>query len=164
MNASATKPAGNSGAEKGNAIIELAIVVPVLLVLSMGAADFARVFYHIITLTGAADTGASYGALSAVYSGRNSQMTQIAKDDASSISHTATVTATADRYCDCPANPATGPGDASAVDCIVGTCPGYGPPRVYVRTRVQQQFSTFGRYPGIPQPLNLGPWAYRRVQ
>lgn len=152
--------------ERGAAIVEFAIMFPVLVMMCMGAADFGRLFFHAVTVTQAAGTGVFYGAQGGFTSGRFSQMQQEAEDDADDLDRMGTVSATADRYCDCPDAPATGPADTNAVDCITGTCTtnGYGPPRVFVRTRVQQTFRTFGRYPGIPYGVDVGERAFLRVQ
>jgi len=45
---------------KGQAIVELAIILPLLLLMIMGAFDFARAFYTKTTLTNAAREGAYY--------------------------------------------------------------------------------------------------------
>src|SRR5262245_9224663 len=51
-------------AERGAALVELVVTLPVLLVLLVGTADFARVFYLAIALTNAARAGAQFGAKS----------------------------------------------------------------------------------------------------
>jgi hypothetical protein len=48
----------------GGALVELAIVLPLLLIIFAGTVDFARVFYATISLTNAARAGAQYGSAS----------------------------------------------------------------------------------------------------
>lgn len=122
---------------RGQAMVELALAATLLLIITIGAADFARVFYDAIAVSHAAAAG---------------------------IQRDGSLTAETDRYCDCPADPATGPSDSAAVDCIVGTCAGYGQPRVYVRTRVRQDFRTLGPWPGVPDPVDINQLAYFRAQ
>ena len=50
--------------EKGSAFVELALFTPVLLLMLVGALDFARVYYADITLSNAAEVGALYGSRS----------------------------------------------------------------------------------------------------
>src|SRR4029077_3574149 len=47
---------------RGQSMVELAIVVPVLALLLVASADFARVFYFSITVNNAARAGAQYGS------------------------------------------------------------------------------------------------------
>ena len=47
---------------RGASIVELAVALPVIVLLVIGAADFARVFYMAIELQNAARAGAQYGA------------------------------------------------------------------------------------------------------
>jgi hypothetical protein len=45
-------------ATRGQALVELALVVPMLFFLSLAAIDLGRVFYSLITVTNAARAGA----------------------------------------------------------------------------------------------------------
>lgn len=150
--------------KQGNAIIELAIAFPVLLLLVFGAADFARLFYNAVTVSDASYAGSFYGALRGVNSALFSEMETIARQSAKDIDKPGSLTVVSDRFCDCPANPATGPNDPNAVSCITGACPGYGPPRVYVRTEVANKFDAIAHFPGIPGNINIRRFTYIRVQ
>lgn len=150
--------------KQGNAIIELAIAFPVLMLLVIGAADFARLFYNAVTVSDASYAGSFYGALRGVNSALFSEMEQIARQSAKDIDKPGRLTVVADRFCDCPANPASGPTDPNAVSCISGSCPGYGPPRVYVRTEVTNRFDAAAPFPGIPSDVNVRRFTYIRVQ
>jgi Flp pilus assembly protein TadG len=48
--------------EAGNALVEAAFFLPLLLLLLMGVADFGRAYYLAIEVAGAAHAGAVYGA------------------------------------------------------------------------------------------------------
>ena len=48
--------------ERGNSLIEIALLLPFFLLLVMGAVDFGRAFYWAIQVEGAAQAGAEYGA------------------------------------------------------------------------------------------------------
>jgi TadE-like protein len=150
--------------KRGNALVELALTIPVLLTICIGASDFGRLFYHVITLVDAANAGAAHGAFRSFNSGDFSMIESIAQQAANDVSRSGSVTATASRFCDCPGAAADGPDDENAVSCFTGTCGTYGGPRVYVRVEVEQAFSTFAEYPGIDKTRTLSPAAYRRVQ
>lgn len=139
---------------RGNTNFELALVGPLLLLMMVGAADFARVFYHAVELANAAGTGAFYGAQNNIMSGHYYEMEQVAKNDAKDLGSAMTVTG--GRYCDCP--------NGTKVDCVTGTCAAYGPPRVYVSTRTRESFKPLVNYPGIPSAVTVGRTAYMRVQ
>lgn len=49
--------------EKGQGLVELAIILPLLLIILLGIIDFGRVFYAYVTVTNASREGARYGAL-----------------------------------------------------------------------------------------------------
>ncbi len=138
---------------RGSTAVELALTAPLLLLLLLGAADFGRVFYHAVTLANAAGTGAFFGAQNNVLSGHFQDMEQVARDDAKDVG---AITVQGGRFCDCPSG--------QKVDCITGSCPGYGPPRVYVSVQTGQSFSPLVKYPFIPNPISVGRTAYMRVQ
>jgi Flp pilus assembly protein TadG len=51
-----------SGAERGTAAVELAILLPVLVLITLGIVDFGRVFYAYLSVANAAHQGAIYAA------------------------------------------------------------------------------------------------------
>jgi Flp pilus assembly protein TadG len=53
---------GSKGRSRGQALVELALVTPVLMVLLLGAVDLGRLFYAKITVTNAAREGAMMAA------------------------------------------------------------------------------------------------------
>ena len=46
--------------EKGQTVVEVAIVLPILLVILLGIIDFGRVFYAAVTISNASRVGARY--------------------------------------------------------------------------------------------------------
>jgi Flp pilus assembly protein TadG len=138
---------------KGTSILELALISPLLLLMVAGAADFGRVFYHAITLANAAGTGAFYGAQSPIKSTDYKGIREVAQSDAADLG---AIDVNTNLFCNCP--------DGTQVDCLVGSCPGYGAPRVYVKTQTSESFRPMVRCPGIPNPVKVGRTAYLRVQ
>lgn len=54
------KAARNLGCQRGQSLVELAIMLPLLVTLLLGAVDFARVFYTQVAISNAARVGAEY--------------------------------------------------------------------------------------------------------
>ncbi|HEV8634270.1 MAG TPA: TadE/TadG family type IV pilus assembly protein [Chloroflexota bacterium] len=54
---------GNRRNEKGQGLVELALLLPILLVVVMGAIDFGRVYFAYIAIANAAREGAFYVSL-----------------------------------------------------------------------------------------------------
>lgn len=143
----------NSRRRRGTAMTELAVTVPFLFLLTMGVADFGRLFFHALTITHAAGVASEFGAQDPIHSVQYNSMETIAIADALEIPNT---TATATHKCRCTATGAD-------VSCALDTCGG-DPPRVYVRVTTQNNFKTMGIYPGIPSSTMVGREAWRRVQ
>lgn len=51
------------GRERGQSLVELAIALPLFLIVLLGIIDFGRVFYAYVTITNASREGARYGSL-----------------------------------------------------------------------------------------------------
>ena len=153
----------NRASRRGAAAVEFALTFPFLLLLCLGIGDFGRLFVHAVTVSNAAGAASFFGSLSNINSVRHGEMQTLATNDTEDIEHVNTVSAVADSYCDCPGNPATGPSDPNAVSCN-STCVGYGLPRVFVRTRVEQSFNSVAPIPGIPGAVPVSSRAYMRVQ
>ncbi len=136
-------------------MVEFAIMTPVLLMLTIGATDFARVFIQSQGVAGGSNSGVAFGARRNVDSVNYAEMEARALND---VAGAEGATAAASQFCDCPQNPGV------AVSCLNGSCPNYGKPRVYVKTVVTKNFSTFAKYPGIPRNVPVKSSGYMRVQ
>ncbi len=150
----------NKRGRRGGVTVELALSVPMLMLMMAGAADFARLFYHGITLDNASSTGAFYGAQNVVFSADYDGMALVAEEDAQDLD---AVSATPDRFCDCP--------NKTEVNCFDGKCTGfyggtglYGTPRSYTVVSVEQTFEPLLPWPGIPNPVVIRDTAYMRVR
>ena len=69
---------------KGQAAVELALILPVILLILMGLLDLGRLFYFEVAITNAAREGARYGA--AHPEKTKAQIIEQAKNEASPIS------------------------------------------------------------------------------
>lgn len=138
--------------ESGGAALELAIVLPILVLLAMGAADFGRLYFNAIAVADAAKAGAQYGARDINYSGDTASMTAQAVADASPVTLD---TVTSSRFCRCS--------NGSTPSCT-GSCSGYGVPQVFVAVRVRKTFNTLFKYPGILSAVPVIRTATIRIQ
>src|SRR5690349_3566186 len=106
---------------RGQAIIEMAIVLPLVLFLLVGGIDFGRIYFTTMTVAHAARARAQYGAQRNGTSGDIAGMKQAALDAAGDVPG---VTADARQYCQCASG--------TSVDCLDSTTCVEGAPQVYV--------------------------------
>jgi hypothetical protein len=127
-------------AEAGSSIVELAVAVPILLLLAIGVAEYGRLYFTQITVANAARSGAEYGIKT---DGNVDSMTYGAKIEAGKDSLGMVITA--GTFCSCP--------DGSAADCITGDCGSYGVPRAFDSVAVKKVVRFFFHYPGFPDSM-----------
>jgi Flp pilus assembly protein TadG len=84
--------------ERGNAVLELALLCPLFLVLTVGAVEFARLTHTWIEVTNAARAGVAYGAQSRITAANAAGTQQAAMNDVANLSG---VTVSTSRYCAC---------------------------------------------------------------
>ena len=135
-----------SKAEQGASSVELALLMPFLMLVLLGTVDLGRSMYAALCVTNAATAGAQYGAQNngktSDYAGMNAAAMSAGRDLGSAL------VTTARRYCECPGN--------VSVNCLTGTCnSGYGAPQVYVAVDASTTFQTLFRYPGIPASISV---------
>ena len=136
---------------RGQAAVELALALPVLVVLLMIVGEFLRVYYTTIELNNAARAGVQYGLHSPANASNLQGMQQAALNDGSDISG---MTAVATEYCQCS--------DGSSVSC--GTAGACSDERVYVEVDTAAIFYTLTDWPGIPRSIALSGKAIMREQ
>ena len=136
-------------------MLEFALVSSALFLLMAGVGDFARVFFHAITVAGASSTGAFSGTYNNITAAQTDDQEDAALDDAHNIGDG--VTAESTMFCECT--------NGNETDCLNDTCPPVALPiRVYSRTIVEQSFETFLPWPGIPQNVIVNRETIYRVQ
>ena len=144
---------GGPRSDAGTSLIEMAVVLPLLVLMVLGVADFGRMLYHAITLSHAARAGAAYGAQGNGFAGSVAGIQQAAEAEAQNISP---IVVTSERLCEC-----TG---GASVSCTTSSCGGYGAPRAFVEVTATQTFTTLVAYPGIPDTVPLSRTAKVRLQ
>jgi Flp pilus assembly protein TadG len=145
-------------------MVEFALVFPLLVVLCMAAGDFGRLFFHGLAVVNATTTGTFHGARNNVTAAQFTTRENRALSDAADITG---VTANATLFCDCPDGD-DADSDADPVSCTLAdnadACTGYGFPRVFAQTEVEQTFQTLGPWPGMPEYTKVARNMKMRVQ
>ena len=118
------------------AAVELAVLLPFLVFVFVIGVDFARVFYHCVTLTNCARNGAIYGSADPTHAADTAGIQAAALADATNLSPTPTVTS------------------ATATDADGHPC---------VQVTVTYTFQMLTNYVGIPSAFNLSRTVQMRV-
>jgi len=133
------------GDDRGQALVETALVLPLLFLLLLGAAELGRVAYAAIEISNAARAGAQYGSQDAATMGDTNGITTAAQNDASNLSG---VMASASFGYSCS--------DSSTFNALSKTCTGtYAQvlPNVTVTTSVS--FDPLIHLPFLPNSIRL---------
>jgi Flp pilus assembly protein TadG len=133
--------------QRGNALIELGLATPMLMLLLSAVIDFGRVFYYTDAAVSAARAGAQYGIQSAANFGNYAGMKLAAQTDAQGIQN---FTANATSYCQSSSG--------TTMDCTVSGAEGY----IKVTTAIT--YNLLLPWPGLPNPLPVGGAAIMRCQ
>lgn len=136
---------------RGQSIVELALVLPVLMFLVLVGADFGRFCYVQIAVNGAARAGAQFASQTVVNAADTSGIIRAAQLDASNVP---SLNATASQ-CTCL------PG-SSVPACPASYCASDAQ-ATFVEVDTQAPFQTLVQYPGIPSSLTLAGKAMMEV-
>jgi Flp pilus assembly protein TadG len=139
------------GGEQGASLVELALMLPLFLLLILGAADFGRAFYLSMEIAGAADAAAMYGAQNPT---DTTGMENAAQEDAPDVQNLSVGTPT--YGCECSdgtnysANCSTTPSCSSTTE-------------VYrVNVTVTGTYTPLFPWPGIPSSMSFSSSASMR--
>jgi Flp pilus assembly protein TadG len=141
----------NNRGQRGQSLLEVAFVVPVLLLLMVGLIEIGRFAYYSVLVSNAAHAGAQYGAQSLITSGDVGGIQQAAKNDGQIAGITMTVNPV--QLCGCSSG-------------ALGGCPsggGCANPLVYVQVTASETVNSMFRYPGIPRNIALSSTVTMRV-
>jgi Flp pilus assembly protein TadG len=132
----------------GQTIVELALVLPLLLLVLVGVTEIGRYAYFDILVSNAARAGAQYGAQSVIHAADEDGIKAAAHSDGLN-----SMTITPTQQCKCP----TG---------TLATCPGGGvcPQKlIYVQVTATDTYDSLFNYPGLPGQLILSSTVTMRV-
>jgi len=137
--------------ENGGAMVELAVVVPVLVLIAIGVMDYGRVYFTSVAVANAARAGAEWATLEPGRVGRTTEAQNFAKQDGAEAG---TITVTATPFCEC---------SGASVSCS-SSCGAYGVPREYVQVTASKTVTMLLRYPGLPATVTVSRTATFRAQ
>jgi Flp pilus assembly protein TadG len=120
------QPKRNRSVRKGAAVLELAVLLPLLVFLFVIGVDFARVFYHTVTVTNSARNGAIYASKDATYAADEAGIREAVLADAKNLSPAPKVTSTTGK-------------DEQGHPCV--------------KVTVEWKFNTISRFPGVPDTM-----------
>lgn len=137
--------------ECGGAIIELALSMPLLISILLGAVEFARVAYAGIEVSNAAMAGVQYGAQNTTAAADTGGIQNAASNDAPDIALDPT---TSSYSCICA--------DGSASSCKSTDCSGSAIETI-LTVNTQVTFTPLLHIPGIPATFKLQGQAIQKV-
>jgi len=140
--------------QRGSAVVELAVAVPLLLVAVIGLVDFGRASFQAVEVETAAVAGATYGLQGEEYAIDTDGIKNAALASLLETSDASDAEVESSRYCECE--------EGKTVDCST-TCSG-AKPAMYVRVSVEDSFETLLTYPGVPKSIGLSRAVALRVE
>jgi Flp pilus assembly protein TadG len=141
----------NCGRGGGQAAVELAFSVPLLIVLLLVVVEAGRICLVAVALSSAARAGVQYGAQSLTTVSDTAGMQNAAKADATNLTG---MTATGSYYCQCS--------DGSASTCLSTDCSSTHR-LMYVKVATSATYTPIVNWPGIPASTTLSSQAIMRV-
>ena len=149
--------------ERGAALVELAITLPILMVVLLGAIDFGRAFRLAMIVTNAARAGAQFGAQTSINSGNTTQMINTADQLLSANGLASGPATTAQRLCECADDAGNFTATTPANTCASTSCP-TGHLSVWVTVTASRTFSMLTPFPGLPSSVTITRGATARAQ
>jgi hypothetical protein len=138
----------------GQSLVEFALVVPLLLLLVLGAVEIGRAAYYAIAVVNAARSGVQYGAQNHTTAGDNVGIQQAAVNDFPMLSLDNVTIDTS--YCECP--------DGSvAPNCEQTDCPVDNRFIPYLKVNTQMQIMSLVGFPGLPPSVSITGEAIMRI-
>lgn len=157
--------------ESGQALLELAFLLPILCVLTVGITDLGRAASVTIAVNNAATAGVEYGAQNSTTAQDLTGMQNHATYDTSGNNLPGSITATASNGCLCDTQT---DGNYSGVSCTypvpVGTCSAIltncatGRVVECVQVVTSLTYSPFVSFPGVPHSYTVNGHAVMRVR
>jgi Flp pilus assembly protein TadG len=135
----------------GGALVELAVVIPILALLIIGVVDFGHAYMTSSIIAHSAAAGAQYGSQNTAKAADSVGIRLAARQDAADLD---TVVVTSTETCDC--------NGGAQIDCSTGACGTV--PRAFVTVTVSKTFRFILDYPALPDSIVMTRAATLRVQ
>ncbi len=154
------------GEDRGSALIELSLVMPLFVLLTLGWVDFARMAYFSIEASNAARAGVAYATQGTAFASNTSGIQAAADNDAPNLTSAATLAVTSNTVCQCDNAGTFTTIGTTASACAAASSSCLSPSRVisYVQVNTSAQVSTICAYPGVPSVLTVRGQAIMRVK
>jgi Flp pilus assembly protein TadG len=152
--------------DKGQAFVELALVLPIFILLLVGAVEVGRLAYASIEVSNAARAGVAYAAqnhATAADDKPTGGIVQAAQLDAPNIT---SLTATTSQSCACESSAGVMGASVActAISTAAGSCPSPSRIVLYVTVTTQAPVDTVFHFPGIPNSVTFRGFASMRVE
>lgn len=134
---------------RGQSVVEIALTAPILALLLVATADFARVFYASIEVANAARAGVQYGVQNYNTGVDYTGMKKYAEADGQNVPG---LSASASEFCQC---------GGTTVVCSPAQC---SQPQIFVQVTATATFNTMLHYPGMRSSIPLSSTAVMEVQ
>ncbi len=144
--------------ERGNVLIEFALMSTVLMGMTLGVADFGRIFAVGDKAANAAAAGTAYGALSPAHYTDLAAIENAARNDLGNITNAAVLV---DRTCRCAIG---GLPVSCAEDPDVAACPSGQTRKTYLEVKVTIPFHSLSGLPVVPGLTNVRGRSIVRVE
>jgi Flp pilus assembly protein TadG len=141
--------------DRGQAFVELALVLPIFILLLVGAAEVGRIAFAAIEVSNAARAGVSYGAQNHATASDSSGIQTAATQDGPDLTD---LQAVATQACTCSSG--------STITCANAGTNCLAPNRIieYVQVQTSAVVGTVFKFPGIPSSITLRGYAMMRVE
>jgi len=149
--------------DKGQAFVELALVLPIFILLLVGAVEVGRLAYASIEVSNAARAGVAYAAQSHTTAQDTANIKTAATNDAPEIT---SLTAATSYSCSCESSTGTITAFSSCSNTVTNLTTCLSPSRIVVDVQVTTtaQVNTIFHFPGIPSTVTLNGYATTRTE
>jgi Flp pilus assembly protein TadG len=149
--------------DKGQAFVELALVMPIFILLLVGIAEVGRLAYASIEVSNAARAGVAYAAQSHTTAQDATNIQLAATQDAPNIT---SLSATTSYSCSCESSTGvmTAAGSCTGISTAPGSCPSPSRIVLYVQVNTTAPVDTLFHFPGIPSTVTLRGFATMRTE
>ena len=143
-------------ADSGQGLIELALTLPLLILILMGGAEFARFAWASIETANAARAGVQYGAQTTITASDDAGMQTAALNDGVNLSG---LTATSSHSCACSSAPST----TIACSTALSNCASPAIVLEYVQVGTSSTIRPIYHWPGLPTTFTANGSAIMQV-
>jgi hypothetical protein len=152
--------------DAGQAFVELALILPVFILLLVGGVEVGRIAYADIEVSNAARAGVAYAMQghSTVAASQFTNIENAAKQDAPDIHSLVVDPPVLTCYCESSAGATTALASCLPADANLTKCPSPSSIVIYVEVDTHAQIDTAFHFPGIPNLVTLRGKAVMRVE